>query len=230
LRNKETAIASALGPRAMVIIPPLTPLLLPRAVRLPGSLRRPPFLLLPGSGLFLGTLGLLLLGGRLGTLRLLRLRHLGPLLRWLFGLLLRLRFALRRLRLRRPMLRRLRLLSGLCPLQWLCLLLLNRLGLLLGWLCMLLGLGCLLSRPSSFLGLRLPPLRLLRRLRVLLLLRLSFPSRLGPLLLLRFLALLLFGRLAFPLLLRVQEADRPDNQKQSGGAGRSSQLHGFVLR
>jgi hypothetical protein len=68
---------------------------------------------------------------------------------------------------------------------------------------------------------------LLSGLRVLLRLRLL--SRLSPLLLLRFLALLFLRRLALAfLLLRGQYTDRPGNQKQGDGAGRSNELHCLV--
>jgi hypothetical protein len=93
----------------------------------------------------------------------------------------------------------------------------------------------LLSRLSVLLGLCLRlcrfgiPLRLLSGLRVLLRLRLLLLRGLGPLLLLRRLTLLFFRRLALAfLLLRGQNANRPDNQKQGDGAGRSNELHCLV--
>jgi hypothetical protein len=83
-----------------------------------------------------------------------------------------------------------------------------------------------LSGLSVLLGLRLLLLRrlglalsLLSGLRVLLRLRLLLLSWLG----------LFFWRLALAfLLLRGQYTDRPDNQKQGDGAGRSNELHFLV--
>ena len=116
------------------------------------------------------------------------------------------------------LLRLLRGLSGLLLLRGSALRLLSRLRALL-WL------GLLLLRLWGPLLLRLlSRLRVLRRLGLLLLRRRGMLLRL-----LRGLALLLFGRftLAFLwfVLPRGQWTNRPRNQKQSGGAGRSNELH-----
>ena len=112
LRDVVTAIAAALGPGAMLVLPMLGTILLPGTMSLPAALLHPTFLLLPGACLLLSTLrrllrallllrrlGALLRLGLLGALLLLRrlsvlllLRRLGALLLWrLLGALLLLR-------------------------------------------------------------------------------------------------------------------------------------------
>jgi len=193
----------------MIAVPVLRPILLKRTVPLPGAMLCPSPLLLPRHRLLLCALRLLLLPGLLGTLCLRLLRplplRLGRLrvLLWLrlLGALLLLWLLLTRLL--RPLLLRLRRLRVL--------LLLRLLGALLLWLLLPRLLGPLLLR--------------LRRLRVLLLLRLLGALLLRLLsrscvLLLRLLVLLLSARQS-----RVRRDNRPDKQKQGGGARCSNQLH-----
>ena len=222
----------------MVAIPPLTAILLPGAVALPRALRSPSLLLLPRGRLLLCALRLLLLHGRLRTLRLLLLRPL------LLSLLSALRGLLGRLSvlLRLPLLRLLgalrRLLGRLSVLLRLPLLrLLGALLRLLGGLSVLLRLPLLRLLGALLRLLCLPLLRLLGALLRLLgtllrLLRLLLLRLLGALLrsLGRLSVLLLLRGLTLALLPRVQRSNRRDNQKQSGGAGRSNQLHSFGLR
>ena len=166
-------------------------------------------LLLPRGCLLLRTLRLLLLPGLLGTLCLRLLRplplRLGRLrvLLWLrlLGALLLLWLLLTRLL--RPLLLRLRRLRVL--------LLLRLLGALLLWL--------LLPRLLGPLLLRLGRLRVLLLLRLLGTLLLRLLSR-SCVLLLRLLVLLLSARQS-----RVRRDNRPDKQKQGGGARCSNQLH-----
>jgi hypothetical protein len=224
----------------MIAVPVLRPILLKRTVPLPGAMLCPSPLLLPRHRLLLCALRLLLLPGLLGTLCLRLLRplplRLGRLrvLLWLrlLGALLLLWLLLTRLL--RPLLLRLRRLRVL--------LLLRLLGALLLWLLLPRLLGPLLLRlgrlrvlllrllGALLLWLLLPrllgPLLLrLRRLRVLLLLRLLGALLLRLLsrscvLLLRLLVLLLSARQS-----RVRRDNRPDKQKQGGGARCSNQLH-----
>ena len=193
----------------MIAVPVLRPILLKRTVPLPGAMLCPSPLLLPRHRLLLCALRLLLLPGLLGTLCLRLLRplplRLGRLrvLLWLrlLGALLLLWLLLTRLL--RPLLLRLRRLRVL--------LLLRLLGALLLWL--------LLPRLLRALLLRLGRLRVLLLLRLLGTLLLRLLSR-SCVLLLRLLVLLLSA-----LQSRVRRDNRPDKQKQGGGARCSNQLH-----
>jgi len=193
----------------MIAVPVLRPILLKRTVPLPGAMLCPSPLLLPRHRLLLCALRLLLLPGLLGTLCLRLLRplplRLGRLrvLLWLrlLGALLLLWLLLTRLL--RPLLLRLRRLRVL--------LLLRLLGALLLWL--------LLPRLLGPLLLRLGRLRVLLLLRLLGTLLLRLLSR-SCVLLLRLLVLLLSARQS-----RVRRDNRPDKQKQGGGARCSNQLH-----
>jgi len=225
LGNIETAIASALRPSAMVVIPVLRTALLPSTVFLPSALLYPAPLLLPSGRLLPRTLRLLL-PGLLGSLFPLWLRLPGLLLP---RPLLHLRLLAPLLLLRLP---GLLLLWPLLHLRLLAPLLLLRLpGLLL--LRPLLRLGFL----PALLWLRLlcPLLRPLGRLRVLLFLRpCLIPRRLLPLRLrlcawrraLGLLALLAFGfRLFLILVLRVRYDAGPEKQEKGRGAGSSNEMH-----
>jgi len=206
--NVVTAIASTLRPSAMIAVPVLRPILLKRTVPLPGAMLCPSPLLLPRHRLLLCALRLLLLPGLLGTLCLRLLRplplRLGRLrvLLWLrlLGALLLLWLLLTRLL--GPLLLRLGRLRVL---------LLRLLGALLLWL--------LLPRLLRALLLRLGRLRVLLLLRLLGTLLLRLLSR-SCVLLLRLLVLLLSA-----LQSRVRRDNRPDKQKQGGGARCSNQLH-----
>ena len=79
LRNVVAAISSALRPGTVIASPVLSTILLKCTMPLPGALRRPSPLLLPGDCLLLGTLGLRLLTGLAGSLRLLLSLRLRPL-------------------------------------------------------------------------------------------------------------------------------------------------------
>jgi hypothetical protein len=192
----------------MIAVPVLRPILLKRTVPLPGAMLCPSPLLLPRHRLLLCALRLLLLPGLLGTLCLRLLRplplRLGRLrvLLWLrlLGALLLLWLLLTRLL--GPLLLRLGRLRVL---------LLRLLGALLLWL--------LLPRLLRALLLRLGRLRVLLLLRLLGTLLLRLLSR-SCVLLLRLLVLLLSA-----LQSRVRRDNRPDKQKQGGGARCSNQLH-----
>jgi hypothetical protein len=89
LRDVVTAIAAALSPSAMLVLPMLGAILLPRTMPLPATLLHPTSLLLPGASLFLSTL-LRLLPARILLPLWLLLRLLPARIPLLFWLLLRL--------------------------------------------------------------------------------------------------------------------------------------------
>jgi len=192
----------------MIAVPVLRPILLKRTVPLPGAMLCPSPLLLPRHRLLLCALRLLLLPGLLGTLCLRLLRPL-PLRLGRLRVLLWLRL-LGALLLRWLLLTRL-LGPLLLRLGRLRVLLLRLLGALLLWL--------LLPRLLRALLLRLGRLRVLLLLRLLGTLLLRLLSR-SCVLLLRLLVLLLSA-----LQSRVRRDNRPDKQKQGGGARCSNQLH-----
>jgi len=218
LRNVVTAIATTLGPGAMIAIPVLSTILLPCTMPLPAALLLPSPLLLPRDCLLPRTLRLLLLLALLGTLCLL----LRPLLLSLLGLLL-LRLLL--MSLLSLLLLRL-LLMSLLSLLLLRLLLMGLLGLLLLRLLLMSLLGLLLLRLllMSLLGLLVLRLLLMSLLGLLLLLRLLGPFLLRALLLC---GLLLWLCLFFVLffMLRVRRDNHPEKQKQGSGTGSSNKLH-----